>query len=150
MAQLSVKLNDGWVTTSKKLKEGSRSLTANVLTRVATFMERTAKEKIQQSVYASPTGVYKRKGKARQSITRGVISPTQQRVFMGVNYGQYLEEGTGIYNGRKAYWTTFGGLLDHPIKYKGMKARPFWKPSIEETQENIPRILEEEASKLNK
>jgi len=134
----------------KALQKDTETSIGNILTRVATFMERTAKENIQGSVYRTPVPKipgYSRTGKARQSIMRGVVSPLQQRVYMGVNYGQYLEEGTGIYRGRKPYWTTFGGLLDRPIKYKGMKPRPFWKPAIEETKRNIQNIVKQEFKK---
>lgn len=137
----------GFTKIKKKMDEGVKKPLANAITRVATFMERTAKENLQDSVYKSPTTWYSRTGKARQSITRGVINPLTQRVFMGVKYGQYLETGTGIYNGRKPFWTTFGGRLERPIKYKGMQARPFWKPAIKETRKNIQRIVKEEITK---
>jgi HK97 gp10 family phage protein len=146
---INVNINDkGFTKTAKLLEEGAGDILSNVITRVATFMERTAKLNIRQSVYSSPRGLYNRTGKARQSIIRGVVSDTQQRVYMGVNYGIYLEKGTGIYNGRKPFYTTFGGLLDNPIKYKGMKARPFWKPAVDETRKNVSRIIKEETSKL--
>lgn len=148
--------NQAWIKTSRTLKEGSESATARVITRLATLMERTAKTNIRESVYASPQKEYKRTGKARQSIIRSKISPMSQRVYMGVNYGVYLEEGTGIYNGRKAWWTKLSNITGQSadankvIRIKGMKARPFWKPAIETTEKNIPRIWNEEASKITK
>lgn len=145
-----------WIKTSRALKKGSTSVTARVITRLATLMERTAKTNIRASVYASPKRVYKRTGKARQSIARSKVSPTAQRVYMGVNYGVYLEEGTGIYNGRTAWWTRLSNITGQSgdsnkvIRIQGMKARPFWKPAIKTTQASIPRIWEEEASKITK
>jgi len=145
-----------WIKTSRTLKEGSTSVTARVITRLATFMERTAKTNIRASVYASPKRVYKRTGKARQSIIRSKVSPTAQRVYMGVNYGVYLEEGTGIFNGRTAWWTRLSNITGQAddakkvIRIQGMKARPFWKPAIKATEENTPRIWAEEASKITK
>lgn len=144
---------DGFIQTSRKLKKGAQPLLGTVITRIATFMERTAKENLRTSVYSTPAPrkPFRRSGKARQSIIRAVLGTLTQRVYMGVKYGKYLEEGTGIYHtpgARKPYWTTFGGILDKPVKYKGMKARPFWAPAIKKTRENVPRIMQEEASKL--
>lgn len=143
--------NKAFVKTDSTLKVLAQELTHNVVTRIATFMERAAKKNIRESVYKSaPSKWYRRSGKSRQSIMRSPISNTSQRVFMGVKYGTYLENGTGIYNGRKPFWTTFGGQLEKPIKYKGMKARPFWKPAITETRKNVQRIMNEETIKLTK
>lgn len=133
---------------SKRLKNSSKEFTERAVVRIATIMERTAKENIRDTVYSSPATWYKRTGKARQSIVRSSVGENKQRVYMGVKYGRYLEEGTGIYAGRKPFWTTFGGQLDHPVKYKGMRARPFWKPAIETTKGKVPDILREEARKI--
>lgn len=156
MSNLSISLNEqAWIKTSRKLKEGSESITARVITRTATFMERTAKSNIRESVYSTPKSkFYKRTGKARQSIMRSPVSAMAQRVYMGVNYGKFIEEGTGEPEGRKAWWTRLSNITGKPsdskqaIKMKGMKARPFWSPAIKTTQETVPRIWNEEASKI--
>ena len=154
---LSLSVNEqAWIKTARMLKEGSASTTARVITRLATLMERTAKTNIQTSVYASPVKEYKRTGKARQSIVRSEISSMSQRVYVGVNYGKYLEEGTGEPAGHKAWWTRLSNITGKPsdsnrvVKIKGMKARPFWKPAIETTKDNVPRIWKEEISKITK
>lgn len=140
--------NKGFTQIRKKLQNGATAPLSSAITRIATFMERTAKEKLQKSVYASAESKwYTRTGKARQSITRSQVAPLTQKVYMGVNYGKYLESGTGAYNGRSAFWTTFGGRLEEAVLYKGMKKRPFWKPAIKETRKNVKRILKEEVEK---
>lgn len=140
----------GFVEVSKRLKVGARPAIAKAVFRVANVMETTTKKNIRNSVYASPKPLapFSRSGKAQQSITVAKLDDLQSRVYMGVNYGQYLEYGTGIYRGRKPYWTTFGGQIDRPILYKGMKARPFWIPAVESTKKQILEILKSEIDKL--
>jgi len=140
----------GFVEASKRLKIGARGAIAKAVFKVANKMETTAKKNIQKSVYASPKPgkPFRRFGKAQQSITISKLDDLQSRVYMGVNYGQYLEYGTGIYRGRKPYWTTFGGQLENPVFYKGMKPRAFWIPAVETTKKQIPEILQNEINKL--
>jgi HK97 gp10 family phage protein len=139
----------GFIEASKRLKVGARPAIAKAVFRVANVMETTAKKNLQKSVYASPKSTwYSRTGKAQQSITIAKLDDLQSRVYMGVKYGQYLERGTGIYAGRKPFWTTFGGQLDRPIKYKGMRSRPFWMPAVEATKKQIPEILQKEIDKI--
>ena len=123
------------------LKNGGQKLVRRVILLTMNDFETNAKKNIRKSVYQSEKGKYKRSGKALQSITGRMLSNSKAKVFMGVDYGRYLETGTGIYNDRTPFWTTFGGLLDKPIKYKGMKARPFWQPAVEQTKKNIPILL---------
>jgi HK97 gp10 family phage protein len=147
--QLQLTTN-GFVETSKRFKLGARPAISKAVFRVANLMETTAKKNIKKSVYSSPkpSAPFSRSGKAQQSITVAKLDDLQSKVFMGVEYGQFLEYGTGIYRGRKPYWTTFGGQIDRPILYKGMKARPFWIPAVESTKKQIPEILKSEIDKL--
>lgn len=116
---------------------------------VAAELALEVRRKIQESVYDKPnSGLYTRSGKAKQSIHSEAIDSDTYRVYVGVNYGRYIEFGTGIYAGRKAYWTTFGGLLDHAILYRGMPARPFFYPAVKQIKSNIPQIIAREQSKL--
>jgi HK97 gp10 family phage protein len=140
----------GFKEATKRFKTGARVAISGAVFRVANVMEITAKKNIRNSVYASPkpSAPFSRSGKAQQSITVAKLDDLQSKVYMGVNYGQYLEYGTGIYRGRKPYWTTFGAQIPRAILYKGMKARPFWMPAIEETKKQIPSILKNEIDKL--
>jgi hypothetical protein len=126
-----------------KLKQGATKTISRAIFLVMNYMETAAKKNLNEGVYqtATPGSPFKRTRKAQQSIVGQMQSSQSARVYMGVNYGKYIEEGTGIYNGRKPYWTTFGGILDYPIFYKGMKARPFWAPAIKETKSNLPDLL---------
>ena len=137
----------GNVEITKKLNTGANSLAKRAIFLVINKMETLAKQNISASVYSStPSEVYTRSGKAQQSIIGQQSSDLSGRVYMGVNYGKYLEGGTGIYAGNNPYWTSFGGLLDHPIYYQGMEARPFWAPAIKETKQNIPVLLKKAAN----
>ena len=144
-----IKIEDkGFVKAEKLLKAGAKSPTAEAVLKVANFFETQAKKNLQKSVYASPKSPhYFRTGKARQSIINSKINNLTYRVFMGVNYGKYLEEGTGIYRGRTGWWTTWGGVLPKAIWMNGMKARPFWKPTEDETRKEAPIIIQKVLNK---
>jgi len=133
-----------------KLGEGAKAPLSKAVFKVATFMERTAKINFNQDVLSYKPKINLRTGKAQQSIIMQPLTPLSAKIYMGVNYGKYIEEGTGIFRGRKPYWTSFGGQLDHPILYKGMKARPFWSPAVKTTKANTSRILKEEMEKYLK
>jgi hypothetical protein len=128
----------------KRLQTGSKKVVKRAVFLVMNKMETLAKQNINLAVYSTTAGKYKRSGKAQQSIIGQQTSDTSARVYGGVNYLKYIEEGTGIYHepdARKPYFTTFGGLLQNPIYYKGMKARPFWAPAIKETRNETPSLI---------
>lgn len=141
---------ENYIEVSKRFKKGARSGISRAVFLIANKLETKAKENIKQSVYSSskPPAPFKRTGKAQQSITVAKLDDLRSKVYMGVKYGQYLEHGTGIYRGRKPYWTTFGGQIPRPILYKGMRARPFWKPAIDETKKLVNDIINKELRKL--
>lgn len=138
MIELTTK---GFVELSKKLKQEYRdSIKTNLgrmVFRVGNKMETTAKQNIRQSVYSSEKSpLYpKRSGKAQQSIILERKDELTARVFMGVDYGRYLEEGTGIYHESGAHTPWRGNIPTIGWRWiKGMKARPFWKPAIKTTR----------------
>lgn len=138
----------GFVELANKLNTDMSKVLDRAIFKVGNFMENEAKKNINESVYSStPSEFYKRTGKARQSIILQKQGTGKVRVYMGVNYGRYLEEGTGIYANNKPFFTTFGGKLDKPIKYKGMKKRPFWQKSVEATQSQAQTIIDNEVKK---
>lgn len=145
--QLSVE-TVGFEQATKYLAQGVVTPVERAVKRASLFMERTAKDNITESVYSvESTGMYKRTRKARQSIVKQPLGRLSAKVYMGVNYGKYLEEGTGEPVGHKAWITNFGGQLSHPVLMRGMKARPFWQPAVESTQKETPKILKEELNK---
>jgi hypothetical protein len=108
------------------------------------FAETRAKTNIRKSVYDSPRGQYVRTGKAQQSIIGQMQGRDRARIFMGAGYGKYLEEGTGIPAGRSGWFTAKSNVIpgaSGAIYIKGMKARPFWKPMVEATQKEAPKIM---------
>lgn len=137
---LHIKGNDILV---KKLSKGATNAISKAVFLVGNFFETKAKENINKSVYQSSASTwYKRTGKAQQSIVMQQLSSEKAKVFMGVKYGKYLEEGTGIYAGHRPFFTTFGGQLKRAVKYKGMRARPFWKPAISETRKEVKNLAQ--------
>ena len=111
--------------------------------RVVTHIQNEAKKNVNKELKNSkaPGSPFRRTGKLQQSITGVMEMFAAGRVYVGANYGRYFEEGTGIYNKRSPYWTTFGGILDRPIFYQGMKARPFFKPAVEDGRNQAQAII---------
>ena len=70
-----------------------------------------------------------RTGTLQRSIQTQVDYP-QGEVSVGEKYGKFLEEGTGIYVGHSKWKGNIPGVGVRWIK--GMKARPFFKPGVEE------------------
>jgi HK97 gp10 family phage protein len=56
-------------------------------------------------------------------------------IKVGADYAWYVEYGTGIYStkgdGRKTPWVYYSQKLKRWVFTKGMKAQPFWHPSLE-------------------
>lgn len=86
-----------------------------------------------------------RTGTLQRSIQTQVDYP-EGKVQVGEKYGIFLEEGTGIYGQTGSRITpkkakvlafTSGGNQVFARSTKGMKARPFFKPGIEQSAEYI-------------
>jgi hypothetical protein len=103
-------------------------------------------------VYSSTASAYyTRSGKAQQSIIFRPISSKEGKVYMGVNYGQYLEHGTGIYHTPDKRTPWFTGKIpgtNGVVYIKGMKPRPFWNPAIKETKREIKNLASKELSNI--
>jgi HK97 gp10 family phage protein len=90
-------------------------------------------------------------GALKASITY-VVSVAQKTVTIGSNlfYSVYVELGTGIFaekgNGRKTpwVWKDFNGKWHFT---RGMKARPFLRPAVEDHIEELRQIAVEEGNK---
>lgn len=56
-------------------------------------------------------------------------------VSVGAEYRFYVEHGTGIYSdlgtGRETPWVYYSEKLGRWVWTRGMKAQPFWRPSVE-------------------
>lgn len=57
-------------------------------------------------------------------------------ISVGADYAIYVEYGTGIYaedgGGRQTPWVYYDTKLNRWVMTRGMRAQPFWNPSIEE------------------
>jgi len=111
------------------------------------FFENQAKRNIKKMVYSQPTS-FPRTGEAMRSIqwkfTHTTGTTLKGTTYMGVPYGRYLEEGTGIYHtpgSRTPWFTNFGGKLAHGFMYRGQKAKPFWEKTRKETVEKTPQFI---------
>ena len=141
----------GIIQLNTRLKGIPKKAIPGIVTRAATFFEREAKQNMLKHIYKRLTG------KSRQSIIRQPLTQTSQKVYMGVNYGKYLEFGTGIHHSegaRKPWFTKLSNITgnssddDKIIRMVGMKPRPFWKPARESTKSSIPDFAKQELSKV--
>ena len=135
----------------KLLEKGVQEPIEQAIVRVGNKMETTAKKNLQKSVYQStPSPLYNRTRKALQSIVLTKLSALKAKVYMGVKYGRYLEEGTGLYHdpgARTEWWGRIPALANSKRKdkgirkIKGMKPRPFWYKAEAETLKYAHDIL---------
>ena len=102
------------------------------------LVERSAKQK-------APKGT----GELRQSIT-SKVEDFQGIVYTPLEYAPYVEYGTGIY-------AEDGGRQDVPWRYKddegnwhttsGQHPQPYMRPALNESREQVIRILKEALAK---
>lgn len=76
-------------------------------------------------------------GYLRESINIDISNGGMTAVVtVDSSYAIYVEYGTGIYakdgNGRKTSWVFYSEKYGHYVTTEGMRAQPFWFPSIEQ------------------
>jgi HK97 gp10 family phage protein len=124
------------VNMSKKVKE--------IVVKTANFFETTAKEQLRKVVYKKSVP-WTRTGKAQQSIVMRVKSNNEAQVYMGVNYGKFIEYGTKphVIQGKPILSWKVGGqrFFARRVNHPGTKPRPFWRPTIKLTKGKIPEIV---------
>ena len=68
------------------------------------------------------------------------------RVYTDVEYGMYIEYGTGIYatggRGRKTPWVYYNAKLGRFVQTSGMSPRPFMRPSFYEQRPKFKKDME--------
>lgn len=139
--------------TNMKLREllntGVKKELNHSIFRVVSAAQQDMKVEVNKSIYLtkSPGKPFRRTRKLAQSITAQMLMYAAGRVFVGVDYGKYVEDGTGIYNGRKPFWTTFGGILNRPILYLGMRPRPFFKPVVDMYENTASNMIMQDIEK---
>jgi HK97 gp10 family phage protein len=66
-------------------------------------------------------------------------------IIVGASYALYVEYGTGIYaeegNGRKTPWIYYSEKLGRFVWTRGMRAQPFWNPSLEKAGDHFEREM---------
>ena len=75
-------------------------------------------------------------GNLRRSIDVKYINGGLTAIItVGAHYAIYVNYGTGIYaesgNGRKSPWIYYSKKLNRFVMTRGMRAQPFWEPSLE-------------------
>ena len=67
------------------------------------------------------------------------------RVYTDVEYGIYVEYGTGIYalggRGRKTPWVYYNAKLGRFVQTRGMSPRPFMRPSFYEQRPKFKKDM---------
>ncbi len=94
-------------------------------------------------------------GELRRGIITKTLEKTENSVKIGtgtnIQYGPYLEYGTGIYaengEGRDTPWVYYyaGTKGEEGWRFtRGMKAKPFLRPAYDENKEAVKDIVREE------
>lgn len=99
-----------------------------------------------------------RTGTLQRSILTSVDYPTGE-VKVNEKYGQYIEEGTGVYGKtgqpitpktKKALYFKVAGKPVFAKKVKGMRARPFFKPGVEQSKSYVKAQFDKVAEILTR
>jgi len=127
----------GFVEAINILRQGVIKPARDIIMQIANQIETKAKRNFNVKPFSD---LYTRTGKLQQSIINDQIDDQGlvRRVFVGVMYGHFIEEGTGIYAGKKPWFGKIPRLGYRKIK--GMKPYPFFGPAIEDTKGDIPDI----------
>lgn len=148
MANISI-TPTGFVQASLLFSSGVKKPLIIAASRLGNLVETSAKKRINAKPLSKS---YTRTGKLQQSIVNAKLDGEglSRRVYVGAKYGKYVESGTGIYAGRKAWLGRIPSLVgkngpsDKGIRrIRGMKPYPFFMPAVEEGKREAPRILRE-------
>jgi HK97 gp10 family phage protein len=122
---------DQFINDVKKAGGDARPLVNAALTNSATRIQRNIRQRAPH-----------RTGALQRSVQYEVNYPSA-KVEVEEKYGQYIEQGTGVYGpkgtritpktAKAMRWNGIGGVV-FAKSIKGMKARPFFKPGVEESQ----------------
>jgi hypothetical protein len=128
----------------QELNKDIETIAQKAVILTANYMETKAKEGLQRVVYQVAVP-WVRTGKAQQSITMSTTSKLSAQVYIGVNYGKFIEYGTKahtIYGKPILSWKSGGKrMYAKKVNHPGTKARPFWNPAIKLTKAKIPYIV---------
>jgi len=130
---------------NRLLERALKQFGDEVLERVREIVQETAMIIYNNAVARAPVGEFGG-GSLRQSITfHSSLDGLTCTVEVGVHYAIYVEFGTGIYaeggDGRKTPWVYWSDKLDRWVFTQGMKAQPFWFPSIDSGRRHFSREI---------
>lgn len=119
----------------KGIERAVNKFEKHVIKQVKRIVAETAEMAVAQMKSLSPTGEIDG-GNLKRSIdvtyAQGGLTAI---INVGAEYAWYVEYGTGIYakegNGRKTPWVYYSKKLKRWVWTRGMKAQPFWNPSLE-------------------
>jgi len=141
---------------SDLVRKASEAAIARALEKIGGMAESYAKQKLNDVVYSTPAGLYRRTGALRNSITHRVNGNTVE-VGSNINYAPYVELGTG-----KEYQPPPEWMESHGERGRGLdkwyyqdeggnwhvgfpqKPRPFLRPAIEDHLKEYNNVIENE------
>lgn len=103
------------------------------LSKACALVEREAKKKAPKD-----TGALRRSITSKVENDKGII-------FTPLEYAPYIEYGTGLFaeeGGRESEWCYFDDKGNF-IRTRGQPPQPFMRPALNESREEIVRILKE-------
>lgn len=116
----------------------------NVLHKVGQLVEDAAKQNLTDNDSVDS-------GRLRGSMMYEVTSPNEVEIGTNTEYGIYVEYGTGLFaengDGRQDvpwHYQTADGKWHSTV---GQKPKPFLRPALDDNEEEIKRMITEEAIK---
>lgn len=120
---------------------------SQAVTVVAAFMQNQAKVNLRQVIY-SRSVPWRRTGKLQQSVTVDSVDNLSKRVFVGVDYGKFVEKGTRphIIRPRRGKFLSFMNrdnkrIFAKEVHHPGTKPYPFFIPAVVKTRQEMPEIV---------
>jgi len=130
------------------LKQGVKKPAQDIIKNSSTLMKNEATKNLKQVVY-NRSVPWERTRDLLQSITIDKKSNLYHRVYVGMPYGIFVENGTKPHTikATKAKVLAFsvGGkmVFASSVNHPGSKPYPFWKPAGETLIKKMPSIVEQ-------
>ena len=128
------------------LKQGVKKPAEDIIKNSSTLMKNEATKNLKQVVY-NRSVPWERTRDLLQSITIDKKSNLYHRVYVGMPYGIFVENGTKphIIRPTKGKFLAFsaGGkmVFARSVNHPGSKPYPFWKPAENTLQQKLPEII---------
>lgn len=129
------------------LKKGITKPVENIIQSASTLMRNEATKNLKKVVYNRAV-TWKRTKDLLQSITIEKKSKLLHKVYVGMPYGIFVENGTNPHliqpkKGKKFLAFLIGGkmIFARSVNHPGSKAYPFWKPAKITLSQKLPEII---------